>query len=111
MSMQTARLLIADDEANIRDVVQYALERDGYQVETAADGQTALARIEAGGIDLVVLDVLMPELDGLNLCRKLRELLGRVDGLSQMLDDQGRDDSRAPLHPEDHHGPHPDRRR
>jgi two-component system OmpR family response regulator len=69
----TARILIADDEANIRDVVQYALERDGYQVETAADGQTALARIEAGGIDLVVLDVLMPELDGLNLCRKLRE--------------------------------------
>ena len=73
MSMHTARILIADDEANIRDVVQYALERDGYQVETAADGQTALARIEAGGIDLVVLDVLMPELDGLNLCRKLRE--------------------------------------
>ncbi|HWN71290.1 MAG TPA: response regulator transcription factor [Haliangium sp.] len=73
MSMHPARILIADDEANIRDVVQYALERDGYQVETAADGQTALARIEAGGIDLVVLDVLMPELDGLNLCRKLRE--------------------------------------
>jgi two-component system OmpR family response regulator len=71
--MHTARILIADDEANIRDVVQYALERDGYRVETAADGQTALARIEAGGIDLVVLDVLMPELDGLNLCRKLRE--------------------------------------
>jgi two-component system OmpR family response regulator len=69
----TARILIADDEANIRDVVQYALERDGYQVEAVADGQTALSRIEAGGIDLVVLDVLMPELDGLNLCRKLRE--------------------------------------
>ncbi|WP_428265950.1 response regulator [Haliangium sp.] len=68
-----ARILIADDEANIRDVVQYALERDGYEVETAADGQAALARIEAGGIDLVVLDVLMPELDGLNLCRRLRE--------------------------------------
>jgi two-component system, OmpR family, response regulator len=73
MNMHTARILIADDEANIRDVVQYALERDGYQVEAVADGQAALARIEAGGIDLVVLDVLMPELDGLNLCRKLRE--------------------------------------
>jgi two-component system OmpR family response regulator len=73
MSMPPARILIADDEANIRDVVQYALERDGYQVEAVADGQAALARIEAGGIDLVVLDVLMPELDGLNLCRKLRE--------------------------------------
>jgi two-component system OmpR family response regulator len=73
MSMHGARILIADDEANIRDVVQYALEREGYQVETAANGQAALERIEAGGIDLVVLDVLMPELDGLNLCRKLRE--------------------------------------
>jgi two-component system OmpR family response regulator len=71
--MPPARILIADDEANLRDVVQYALERDGYEVETVADGQAALARIEAGGIDLVILDVLMPELDGLNLCRKLRE--------------------------------------
>lgn len=68
-----ARILVADDEANIRDVVQYALERDGYVVETAGNGQQALERVEAGGIDLVVLDVLMPELDGLNLCRQLRE--------------------------------------
>lgn len=67
-----ARILIADDEANIRDVVQYALERDGYAVETACDGADALARVAAGGIDLVILDVLMPELDGLSLCRKLR---------------------------------------
>ena len=68
-----ARILIADDEENIRDVVQYALERDGYQVETAADGREALERIERGGIDLLVLDVLMPELDGLSLCRMVRE--------------------------------------
>ncbi|MEM9488456.1 MAG: response regulator transcription factor [Myxococcota bacterium] len=68
-----ARILIADDEEHIRDVVQYALERDGYQVESAADGREALDRIAAGGIDLLVLDVLMPELDGLSLCRILRE--------------------------------------
>jgi two-component system OmpR family response regulator len=67
-----ARILIADDEEHIRDVVQYALERDGYQVETAADGRVALERIEQGGIDLIVLDVLMPELDGLSLCRMVR---------------------------------------
>lgn len=70
--MKGARILVADDEANIRDVVQYALEREGYEVETAADGRRALERIEAGGIDLIVLDVLMPELDGLSLCRTLR---------------------------------------
>lgn len=68
-----ARILIADDEENIRDVVQYALERDGHQVEAVENGREALDRIDAGGIDLVVLDVLMPELDGLSLCRILRE--------------------------------------
>lgn len=73
LSTIMARILIADDEENIRDVVQYALERDGYEVETAADGRLALERIERGGIDLVVLDVLMPELDGLSLCRIVRE--------------------------------------
>jgi two-component system OmpR family response regulator len=67
------RILIADDEEHIRDVVQYALERDGYQVDTAADGRVALERIEQGGIDLIVLDVLMPELDGLSLCRVVRQ--------------------------------------
>jgi two-component system OmpR family response regulator len=67
-----SRILVADDEAHIREVVRYALERDGQTVETAADGVAALARIGAGGIDLVVLDVLMPELDGLSLCRRLR---------------------------------------
>jgi len=63
---------VVDDEAHIREVVQYALEREGYQVETAANGAIALAHMATGGIDLVILDVLMPELDGLSLCRRLR---------------------------------------
>lgn len=66
-------ILVVDDEAHIRDVVQYALAREGHVVETAADGRVALDRIGKGGIDLVVLDILMPELDGLSLCRKVRE--------------------------------------
>jgi two-component system OmpR family response regulator len=66
-------ILVADDEAHIRDVVQYALEREGHRVLTAADGAQALARVREGGIDLVILDVLMPELDGLAVCRQLRE--------------------------------------
>jgi two-component system OmpR family response regulator len=73
MSGTVPTVLIADDEAHIRDVVQYALEREGYRVVTAADGAEALARVRGGGIDLVVLDVLMPELDGLAVCRRLRE--------------------------------------
>src|SRR5438046_1232470 len=66
-------ILIVDDEANIRDVVQYALSREGFETRVAADGRQALSIVEQGGIDLVVLDILMPELDGLSVCRKIRE--------------------------------------
>jgi two-component system OmpR family response regulator len=68
-----ATILIADDERHIRDVVRYALEREGLTVEEAPDGRQALDRVRRGGVDLLVLDVLMPELDGLGVCRKLRD--------------------------------------
>lgn len=67
-----ATILVADDEANIRDVVQYALERDGHRVVTAKDGAEAVAKAGQGRVDCVVLDVLMPEMDGLEVCRRLR---------------------------------------
>jgi two-component system OmpR family response regulator len=67
-----ATILVVDDEANIRDVVQYALEREGHRVVLAADGRQALARVAAEPVDLVLLDILMPELDGLAVCRRLR---------------------------------------
>jgi two-component system OmpR family response regulator len=66
------RILLVDDEARIREVVEYALDREGFEVVTAADGRAGLARLGDGGIDLVVLDVMMPELDGLGLLRRLR---------------------------------------
>ena len=69
-----ARVLVVDDEPHIREVVHYALSRDGLAVEAAADGEAALARLALGDIDLVVLDVLMPELDGLSVCRHMRAL-------------------------------------
>jgi two-component system OmpR family response regulator len=65
-------VLVVDDDVHIRDVVTYALEREGMGVLTAADGREALARVEKGGVDLVVLDILMPEIDGLSVCRRLR---------------------------------------
>ena len=65
-------ILVVDDEAHIRDVVQYTLEREGHRVLTAADGAAALARLRDETVDLVVLDVVMPELDGLALCRRIR---------------------------------------
>src|SRR5688572_9949945 len=67
-----ATILVVDDDAHIREVVQYTLERDGHAVVAAKNGVEALARASDGAIDLVLLDVLMPELDGLAVCRKLR---------------------------------------
>lgn len=67
-----ATILVVDDEAHIRDVVQYTLEKAGHQVIAAVDGAQALQRIADGGVDLVLLDVLMPELDGLAVCRRVR---------------------------------------
>lgn len=66
-------ILVVDDESHIRDVVRYALERDGFDVVCATNGIEALAAVRAHAIDLVVLDVVMPELDGLSVCRRLRE--------------------------------------
>jgi two-component system OmpR family response regulator len=68
-----ATILVVDDDAHIREVVQYALEREGYTVLVAQDGAEGLARAERGDVDLVVLDILMPEMDGLEVCRALRK--------------------------------------
>ncbi len=94
-----ACVLVADDDAHIREVVRFALTRAGHVVELATDGVGAVARVGKGGVDLVVLDVLMPELDGLAVCREIRgrtailmlssrgEELDRVLGLDLGADD------------------------
>ena len=65
-------ILVVDDDPNIRKVVRFALERDGYDVVQAADGREALDCIAAYAPDLVVLDVTMPKMDGTEVCRELR---------------------------------------
>jgi two-component system OmpR family response regulator len=67
-----AQILIVDDDAHIREVVRYALERAGHRVREAADGRAALAIHAGAPADLFVLDILMPEMDGLEVCRALR---------------------------------------
>jgi two-component system response regulator MprA len=67
-----ARLLVVDDEPSLRESLARAFAVEGYDVETAADGEEALAAVDAHRPDLVVLDVLMPGLDGLTACRRLR---------------------------------------
>ncbi len=67
------RVLVVDDDATVAEVLLTYLERAGYEVEHAADGPTALAAAEQRPPDLVVLDLMLPGIDGLEVCRRLRE--------------------------------------
>src|SRR3954463_6916037 len=66
------RILLVDDEQSIQTLLSYPLRKDGYEVVQATDGRQALARFGETSFDLVVLDVMMPKLDGLEVCRRLR---------------------------------------
>ena len=71
--MQNKTILIADDELRIRKLVADFLLREGYLVLEADNGKTALAMLAKEKIDLVILDVMMPEQDGLSVCREIRK--------------------------------------
>lgn len=97
-----ARLLIAEDDRGVRESLARALQYEGYEVSTAADGRQAMQLVRLGETDLLILDVMMPELDGLTVARKLRsegrrtpilmltarhEVADRVAGLEAGADD------------------------
>ena len=65
-------ILLVDDEESIQTLLTYPLERDGYRVVQARDGEEALQRFGEQEVDLVVLDVMLPRLDGLEVCKRLR---------------------------------------
>jgi len=71
--MPTPSILVVDDEATIREVVRRYLEREGFSVREAADGYAALEAIEDFAPDLIVLDLMLPGIDGLTLTRQLRK--------------------------------------
>ena len=70
--MANERILIVDDEEDILELVRYNLDKNGYKVITATSGEQAI--IEAGGKtpDLIILDLMLPDIDGLEVCRKLK---------------------------------------
>lgn len=69
----TGRVLVVDDEPMVREVVTAYLERDGFEVTLAADGRSALESFDAASPDLVVLDVMLPEIDGFSVLTHLRK--------------------------------------
>jgi len=70
--MTGERILVVDDEPNIVDLARMYLEKEGYRVESASDGAQALERIQAREPALIVLDLMLPEVDGFEVCRRTR---------------------------------------
>lgn len=71
LTVQT--ILVVDDDPHIREVVCYALGKSGYRATSASNGQQAIGRFNEGQVDLVVLDIMMPEMDGTDVCREVRK--------------------------------------
>ncbi len=71
--MPSPTVLVVDDDPHLREILHTVLAGEGYQVSTAADGEQALGRTEGGLIDIIVMDVTMPHLTGLQACSTLRQ--------------------------------------
>ncbi|HEX8653234.1 MAG TPA: sigma-54 dependent transcriptional regulator [Pyrinomonadaceae bacterium] len=71
--MQATRLLVAEDEANLRLVIQKELQRLGFRVDVVPDGEAALRRLEEGNVDVLLSDINMPRIDGMELLKRVRE--------------------------------------
>lgn len=67
-----SRILIVDDESDIRDIIRYNLAKEGYDVETAEDGVSGLKKVAEFKPDLVILDMMMPGMDGVEVCHNIR---------------------------------------
>jgi two-component system response regulator MtrA len=66
------RVLLVEDDASIREIVSIGLKGAGFRVSTSVDGRDALAMVRSGGFDVVILDVMLPSLDGFEVCRQIR---------------------------------------
>jgi DNA-binding response OmpR family regulator len=69
---QPARILLVDDEQSVQKLLSYPLRKEGYEVVPAMDGEEALERCRGQSFDLIVLDVMLPKLDGFDVCRQIR---------------------------------------
>lgn len=70
--METAKILVVDDEPDILEFLQYNLEKEGFTVVTASDGEAGILMAERENPDMIILDIMMPKMDGVEVCRVLR---------------------------------------
>ena len=74
MGNRTKKILVVDDEPDILEFIQFNLERAGFEIETASNGALAIEQARRFKPDLIILDIMMPELDGVEVCRELRSM-------------------------------------
>src|SRR5690606_15721744 len=74
MTIQNQKILVVDDEADIVELISYKLQKEGYQVFTASNGQEAILEAKRIQPDLIILDVMMPKMDGIEACRLMRNM-------------------------------------
>ncbi|MEZ4828069.1 MAG: response regulator transcription factor [Bacteroidia bacterium] len=74
--MSQTKVLIVDDEVDILDLLEYNLEKEGYKVVKAMDGEEAVSQAKEHKPDLILLDIMMPRMDGIETCRQIREIKG-----------------------------------
>ena len=72
------KILAVDDEDSIIDLLKFNIEKEGYNFISASDGEEALRKVEEENPDLVILDVMLPKMDGLAVCRKIRQTDNQV---------------------------------
>ena len=84
------RILVVDDEENVTDFLRLGLQYEGYEVRIGTNGLQALTMVEAQPPDLVILDVMLPLLDGLDVCRRIRSLFRTAERPNSDVDRQGR---------------------
>ena len=75
MEQRKKRILIVEDEKNIADILEYNVQKQGYDTDVAYDGEKGRALALSGGFDLILLDVMLPKMDGFEICRRVRERL------------------------------------
>ena len=103
MAESGARILLVDDEEAILKLLRFPLEKEGYQVVTARDGDEALETFTREDFDLVILDIMLPHVDGMEVCRRIRAqsivpvimLTAKSDEFDKVL---GLEDRRRRLH-------------
>lgn len=88
------RVLVVEDEANIADSLSFLMKREGYAVQIARDGDTAVRVLEERPADLVILDVMLPRRDGFDVCRRIREMPESHNIKVMMLTAKGREHDR-----------------